>query len=487
MDEKMVYCRNCGNKIAEKANFCPYCGTKVLVISRPVTPPPPVIPPVDPWEKNSPSSLHEASFQKEPAAAPIPECLEEPVCTEEPEIAYTPAPPAEKPEIAYIPAPPAEKPETFSYTVPPYHETPRPDDAGAQRPGPEVNAAEYGYGHPKKKFNKLWLLLLIPVIAIIVVIALIASFISSVKEEISSPQIDTDMWGSVIEDALEGDMDNFEEYEEYFENYEESLPDDDLDSEEFPGYSFDATLPDTVLYDDGKIRIIANGTGAYSDGWSYNIPVTITNNTSDTIVVMNDYAVLNGYTVSASLYAEVEPGDTQENSFWILTEELSYGNIEEPLELDFQLSIADYDSYDYIAQPDSPTLQSSLYGKMTQNFDDSGSEIYNDGQVKVVFQYVQEYGDYSEAVFYIENNTDQDLIFTSLDTVSFNGHVSDYGILYDQAFAGTKAIANMYIDPEDLALSGADRVNEIAFALDIYTTAYTDYAETGEITMKVNW
>ena len=253
-----------------------------------------------------------------------------------------------------------------------------------------------------------------------------------------------------------------------------------------PGYIQEAVvdapalpyLEPTTLYSDGGITVTAD-----SLDWYYEIPalsLTVSNESDRDIIVMMEKTVVNDYSIHSGFYAEVEEDAVVQDYLSFDSQELEQANIETIARIDLRLRIYDSKTYEDIAYIDRVTLQTDAISDYAQTFDRSGTELYSDGSVSVIYRNtaLSDYGD-GEVELLLENLSGSDAMVTITD-IQLNGQTVS-GYLGNTLLPETYAIDSIYFyDLEELELQDVEQIHEITVSMQL------DYMEGWNILQTVN-
>ena len=244
------------------------------------------------------------------------------------------------------------------------------------------------------------------------------------------------------------------------------------------------TIPETVLYDAGGVKITATG---YEDGWmGPEVKVLVENNTAKNVLVTADAVSVNGYMMPfASLYTEVAAGKKANDSLMFSSSGLEQSGIEVPAEIQFYLDIQDADNWETIDTSDLLTLTTSA-APYDPIVDDSGDVLYDEGGIRIICKGLKQDIIWDgTVVFYLENNTGRN-ISVYAENVSVNGFMQTVG-LWSDLRPGTRLIDGMsMIDLSDLAIESIDQIENIEFDLRVIDADTWDEIVTTDV-MTLNF
>lgn len=210
------------------------------------------------------------------------------------------------------------------------------------------------------------------------------------------------------------------------------------------------TMEQSVLYDKQDIRIVALGiTGSLND---CSLWIRVENHSDRDISVYSESPIVNGWQVDGGSYsATVKKGSMQKAAYWIYGDALRSLGAESIGDISFDWEVRDGKTYDTI-DSFSAELKTSAYSEETLVYDTSGQTIYDDEDVKVVYQGLYSNGDSgrgSYLKFYVENNRKGKILLDNEETLTFTRNGSTYeldGWMYERVKPGKRLILlNLYI------------------------------------------
>lgn len=243
-------------------------------------------------------------------------------------------------------------------------------------------------------------------------------------------------------------------------------------------------LVGTVLYDrDGiKITVTAFDTNGY---YGPEIEVIISNTSDKEVLVNTQNLSVNGYMMDdALLYAEVEPGTEVEDFFMFSSNEMARRGIKELSKVEFFIEVMDPETYETIHKTGLLTL--NLTPECNQAIDYSGTELYNDGSIRIIYKGLESNSTFDGLVyFFVENNTGKDVsVYAS--GITINGVECNESFWTDLR-KGTVSLDTMVLwDLSAVNLESIDQIESIA--LEFYVIDYEswdDLATTGTITINI--
>ncbi len=238
-------------------------------------------------------------------------------------------------------------------------------------------------------------------------------------------------------------------------------------------------LAETVLYEDESYKITS--TGMEETIWGTEINILLENNTDRNIVLSGDVFVVNGITMSGSLYLDVAAGKKANGEITLHTNELKTAGITEiATVLVCDARIYDDDNYDDLLETQLE-IKTSIADEYTQTIDDSGDVLWEGEGVTIISRVIEDSLFGRNVQLLIKNDTDSDIIVQS-DNASVNGFtITD--LMSSHVVAGTVSYTDMTVMEYSLEENGIETIEEVSFTLSIMNTDYHTIVETGELTV----
>lgn len=237
------------------------------------------------------------------------------------------------------------------------------------------------------------------------------------------------------------------------------------------------TIQPTVLYNKNSITVTAHEFGKLGD--DYAVSIILTNDSDQNVGVGTRSLSVNGCMMSVSrLECTANSGEKASGYLILDSIELLSAGIETVANMEFYLqffALGEDDLY----KSEMILLETSAAEQTVQPADDSGIEVYNEGGIRIVYQgFTVDGSDNGYANFYLENNTDLTLTFTS-DSAKVNGAPQD-SYLWTDVRPGTAAIGA--VEFYDIATRGITGDEEVATLNVTFYMTNLDTAETYAVT-----
>ena len=155
------------------------------------------------------------------------------------------------------------------------------------------------------------------------------------------------------------------------------------------------------------------------------LKLTIENNSELNVCFQAWELSVNGYMINCSFSAEVAAGKKSIEKVYFDKMDMKEAGINKVGYCEFILHIFNSDTWDTIIDSDVIYLQSVNYESIEYIYDDSGTVVYDDNGVKIVYKYFNEESWFGpQLVFYAYNTTDKTICVQATD-VSVDGFMVD--------------------------------------------------------------
>ena len=272
--------------------------------------------------------------------------------------------------------------------------------------------------------------------------------------------------------------------EETTEEADDSLEEDDSESEEAldssPSEDSEEYIAEQVLYDQNDIVITATGITDITD-YNYQIELLVENGSDSDIDITPEYGSVNGYMTSMSLYCEVPSGRESYSVLRIDLESLEEAGIETVMEIEFCFEIQDTEDWTVLDFSDPVTLTTGAYGSETQEYDDSGTMLYEENGVEITFRQIKSDDEAAYLDFYFENDSGQNISISTVE-LTINGYTVN-GNMFCSIMDGKKAddyAALRYETLSELGIADADAIEQISISFNITDTDSGELIATTE-------
>lgn len=247
------------------------------------------------------------------------------------------------------------------------------------------------------------------------------------------------------------------------------------------------TLEETVLLDEGGIKVTATGLTDYGLGGAPDLKLHVENNTDGDIMVQtSEYAAVNGCMVRGIASIQASAGDSADDTVMFLDDEFEAAGIETVS--DIKLAVRAIDAnWNEICASDFVTVKTSAYGTVETPAVD-GDVLYDEGGVKVILLGTEEEEDFdfyfpTYVKLYIENNSEQDITVKTLDFKA-NGEVTQCS-LNAELLAGTRQFTELRLDADSCTQNGITELKGLSFYFSVCDlTTWNEITKSDTVTLE---
>ena len=155
----------------------------------------------------------------------------------------------------------------------------------------------------------------------------------------------------------------------------------------------------------------------------------------------------------------------------------------------FGFTVYDEDG-NYLAEEEQVSI--AISGDSTEGVDTSGTEIYTDDNVTMIYKGIAEdsssYSDDIHLLILVVNQSDEVIyVDDSYDSLSINGYMTDYYCYSTELSAGVCALLDVELDADSLSENGVgsiDDITEIVMGFEITNEDYDTMAEP-QVTIQI--
>lgn len=245
----------------------------------------------------------------------------------------------------------------------------------------------------------------------------------------------------------------------------------------------DVSIEEQVLVDQDGIKITALEYVKDSI-WGDGIKVLIENETDKDVMVGCNALIVNDYMINDLFASEVAAGKKSNETIYLSSSELKAAGIDTVGRIEIYFHVYDTDSYDKIFDSDCVTIETSAIDSIDMTANDEGTELYNDGGIRIIGKTVDENSFWGTAILlYIENQSGNN-VGISVDDLSINGFMlTPY--FSTTVYDGKKCIDDITIMSSELEENGIESIDEVELKFRIYNSdSYETIAESDPITFS---
>ena len=245
------------------------------------------------------------------------------------------------------------------------------------------------------------------------------------------------------------------------------------------------TINEQTLVDQDGVKITAVEYVADSI-WGDGIKMLLENNTSQNLMYSCDALIVNDYMISDLFAKSVAAGKSAYETLNLSNSQLRQAGIDNVGKIEIYFRVYDNDTWEDLFKTGCVTLQTSEYASMDSTVNNTGIELYNKNDIKIMAQYVDENSFWGKAILlYVENNSGQN-ITVSVDDLSINGFM--FAPMYsDTIYAGKKSFDDITLFSSELEENGITEIKDVELKFRIYNSdTYEDIDNTDPISFSAN-
>lgn len=244
------------------------------------------------------------------------------------------------------------------------------------------------------------------------------------------------------------------------------------------------TIEEQTLVDQDGIVITAQE--YVSDSiWGDGIGVLIENNSEKNMSVGCTALIVNDYMITDLFAAEVAAGKRANETIYLSSSELQAAGIDAVGKVEIYFHAYETETMEDVFETDCVTIQTSAYENMDTTPNDMGTEIYNEGGIRIVSKAVDEDSFWGTAILLYCENTSGKNAGISVDNMSINGFMMD-PFFSTTIYDGKKSIDDITVLSSDLEENGITSIDDVELQFHIYDAdTYDTIADSEPIKLSV--
>ena len=263
----------------------------------------------------------------------------------------------------------------------------------------------------------------------------------------------------------------------------ENQTSDDQTTDSAASSNVTVTIDEQILVDQDNIVITAKEFVTDSI-WGDGIKLLLENNSDKDVMVGCNALIVNDYMITDLFASEVATGKKANETIYLSSSQLNAAGIENVGKVEIYFHVYDSATYDNIFDAECVTIQTSEYANMDTTPNDAGSELYNEGGIRIVGKTVDENSFWGTAILlYCENNSGKN-VGISVDDMSINGFMMS-PFFSTTVYDGKKSIDEITIFSSDLEENGIESIEEVELKFHIYDAdSFSTIADSEPITFS---
>jgi len=247
----------------------------------------------------------------------------------------------------------------------------------------------------------------------------------------------------------------------------------------------DITIEEQVLFDRDGIVVTAKEF-SHDSIWGDSIKLLVENNRDENVTVSCRNLIVNHYMVSNLFSCEVAAGKKVNKELSLPSSDLKKAGISTVSEVEASFNVYNSDNWDDIFNTDLICIQTSAYGQVEYKAEESGKELFNNGEIRIVGKYVDEDDFWGAAIqLFIENNSAQTIVVHARD-FSVNGYMLT-PLFSSTVFSGRMAIDDITLFSSEMEENGIESIEEVELTFHITDESYFNtIADSEPITFTID-
>ena len=243
------------------------------------------------------------------------------------------------------------------------------------------------------------------------------------------------------------------------------------------------TIDEQILIDQDGIVVTA--TEYVTDSiWGDGIKLLLENNSDKDVTVGCNALIVNDYMITDLFASTVAAGKKANETLYLSSAQLKAAGIENVGKIEIYFHVYDSSAYETVFDADCVTIQTSEYANMDTTPNDEGTELYNQGGIRIIGKTVDESSFWGTAILLYCENTSGKNVGISVDDMSINGFMMS-PFFSTTIYDGKKTLDDITVFSNDLEENGIETIEEVELKFHIYDAdSFSTIADSEPITFS---
>lgn len=243
------------------------------------------------------------------------------------------------------------------------------------------------------------------------------------------------------------------------------------------------TIEEQVLVDQDDIVVTA--TEYVTDSiWGEGIKLLLENNSDKDVMVGCTALIVNDYMITDLFSSEIAAGKKANDTLYLSSSSLKAAGIDTVGKIEIYFHVYDSSTYENLFDTDCVTIQTSEYANMDSTPNDAGTELYNEGGIRIVGKTVDEDSFWGTAILLYCENTSGKNVGISVDDMSINGFMMS-PFFSTTIYDGKKCIDDITVFSSNLEENDIESIEEVELKFHIFDAdSYSTIADSDPITFS---